>query len=282
MTLFRSLVAWLVLAAAGLPAVEAHVTASLVAAESSIQPGRAFTVALRLQHEDKWHTYWVNPGTGLATEIEWQLPDGFSAGPIRWPAPKIIKDHTGAITGNGFEGEALLLVTVTPPASLPPGSPVELKAKVDWLMCADVCIPGNADVALTLPVSAEPPAADPAWSAKIEAAEAALPRALPEWKVRAGREGANVRLALAPVGDAKHTPRDLRFFADDNYVAYDLPQQVAPAANGGFVVIAPVSPEAPAETKVLRGVLTSENGWNADGSLRGLRVEAALDAASGA
>ncbi|MFZ9683332.1 MAG: thiol:disulfide interchange protein, partial [Cephaloticoccus sp.] len=61
-------------------AARAQVEASLVAAESSIQPGRPFTVALRLQHDPHWHTYWLNPGTGLKTELQWDLPAGFTAG----------------------------------------------------------------------------------------------------------------------------------------------------------------------------------------------------------
>ena len=58
----------------------APVQASLVAAETSVQPGRPFTVALRLQHAEHWHTYWRNPGTGLPTTLAWELPPGWRAG----------------------------------------------------------------------------------------------------------------------------------------------------------------------------------------------------------
>jgi len=64
----------------GAIAMPSHVKASLVAADASVQPGKAITVALRLVHEPKWHTYWSNPGTGLATAIEWKLPPGWKAG----------------------------------------------------------------------------------------------------------------------------------------------------------------------------------------------------------
>ena len=43
----------------------APVQASLVAADASVQPGHPLTVALRLVHDAHWHTYWLNPGTGL-------------------------------------------------------------------------------------------------------------------------------------------------------------------------------------------------------------------------
>jgi thiol:disulfide interchange protein DsbD len=48
---------------------------------------------------------------------------------------------------------------------------------------------------------------------------------------------------------------------------------VKPDGHGGFVLALPISPDAPADTKILHGVLTSENGWRPDGSLRGLRVD---------
>jgi DsbC/DsbD-like thiol-disulfide interchange protein len=124
---------------------QAQVKASLVGAVDSVQPGKSFTVALRLQHDPHWHTYWVNPGTGLTTNIAWTLPEGFSASPIQWPAPSIIKDHTGSVVGNGYEGDLLLPVTITPPANLQSGTPVNIKAFADWLMCEDVCMPGEAD-----------------------------------------------------------------------------------------------------------------------------------------
>jgi DsbC/DsbD-like thiol-disulfide interchange protein len=38
-----------------------------VPAVTGVQPGRPFDVALRLAHDPHWHTYWINPGTGLPT-----------------------------------------------------------------------------------------------------------------------------------------------------------------------------------------------------------------------
>ncbi|MCR6655337.1 MAG: protein-disulfide reductase DsbD family protein [Opitutus sp.] len=169
--LFRRLLACLCLAFASVAfgastSSDAHVTASLVAAEQSIQPGRPFTVALRLVHEEHWHTYWINPGTGYVTSLNWKLPPGFSAGDIQWPAPIALRDRTGTIVGNGYEGETFLLVQITPPADLA-GSDVTLKANADWLMCSDVCIPGGGEVSLTLPVSKNPPQPDAEWSEKF-------------------------------------------------------------------------------------------------------------------
>ncbi len=276
--------AWLLLACAAiLPAFsapESHVQASLVGAETSIQPGHPLTVALRLEHEAHWHTYWLNPGTGLATEIKWHLPDGWTAGPIQWPAPVILKDHTGAVVGNGYEGDTLLPVTLTPPASLATGGTVDLAADVEWLMCSDVCVPGNGKVSLTLPASPDAPKPDATWGRKISAVVANLPRPLPEWTVSAARDAKNVTLTVVPKNrSASPAPTGLHFFSDDNLVAYELPQTVAPAADGGFVLTLPISTDGPPDVKGLHGVLTADHGWPPVASLRGLRVDTVFSTA---
>jgi thiol:disulfide interchange protein DsbD len=238
-------------------------------------------VALRLVHDAHWHTYWLNPGTGLVTTIAWTLPPGWKASEIQWPAPKALKDRTGTIVGNGYEGDLLLPVTLTPPADLVLGASVTLKAAAEWLMCEDVCMPGDAKVSLTLPVAASA-TPDPAFGARLAAVTANLPRAEAAWKLSATRDAKNVTLTvtLTPTGaNSAATPQDLRFFADDNYVAYELPQIVTAAANSSFVLTLPIFPDAPKDTAKLAGILTSSNGWLADGSLPGLRVDLAFAAA---
>jgi thiol:disulfide interchange protein/DsbC/DsbD-like thiol-disulfide interchange protein len=286
LTLAALLAAASLFATAARAATPSHVQASLVAADASVQPGRPLTVALRFVHDPHWHTYWLNPGTGLVTTLNWKLPPGWKAGDILWPAPHVLKDHTGAVVGNGYDGELLLPVTLTPPADLAPGSTVKLNAGAEWLMCEEVCMPGSADVSLTLNVSADAPKPDATWGEKIRATVAGLPRADAAWKISASRAAKIITLLVTPnVGAAlagaraassaaPTLPKDLHFFSDDNLVAYELPQDVKPDGRGGFALTLPISPDGPQDAKKLLGVLTSESGWLAGGVLRGLRVEA--------
>ncbi|MBI5381208.1 MAG: thioredoxin family protein [Opitutae bacterium] len=285
MKLLRSLVFGVLIAVAFCSVASAQVKVTLVAADTAIQPGKPFTVALRLTHEPHWHTYWINPGTGLATTIAWKLPAGFTAGEIRWPAPRVLRDDTGAISGNGYEGELLLPIEITPPATLPAGAPVTLAATVDWLMCKDICKPGNAEVQLALPVATTPPAPDPLWHDKIARTLAELPRALPEWSVRASRDEKNVTLTLQPNGSAtvRPAPASLRFFSLDSFVAHDAAQEAKTDSAGNLVLTFPVSPDGPKNPAQLLGVLTAETGWRAGGAQRGLLIAqnwTAADAAS--
>ncbi len=261
--------------------LHAQVQASLVAADASVRPGRPVTVALRLVHQPQWHTYWINPGTGTPTTLAWHLPPGWTAGDIQWPAPEVLKDATGAVVGNGYEGDLLLPVTLTPPADLKAGADFTLAASAEWLMCRDVCKPGSAEVGLTLTASDNPAAPDPKWGGKIRSVLASLPRTHPNWNVSAIRNGKVITLSVTPT-EARATtvagfnPTALHFFGESDLVAFDQPQGVKSDGQGGFALSLPVTPDTTADATRLRGVLTSEYGWIPNGTLPGLRIDTAL------
>jgi thiol:disulfide interchange protein DsbD len=151
------------------------VKAELLADTTAIVPGKTFSAGLLLRMEPGWHTYHREPGdSGLATSIEWQLPDGFSAGEIQWPKPTPHVE-SGDLRVNIYENEVLLSVTITPPAQLPQGG-VTLRATAKWLTCKEACIPGSADLALTLPVAASAEAANAELFAKHRAQPDTAPR----------------------------------------------------------------------------------------------------------
>ncbi len=129
------------------------VRASLVPSTTAVVPGQPFEVGLLLEMESGWHTYWEYSGdAGLPTKIAWTLPEGFAAGPIQWPAPEA-KLEPGDIQTYAYGDRVLLLTTIVPPPSLPAGSTVTLKGKASWLVCKELCIPGSAQLELTLPVA---------------------------------------------------------------------------------------------------------------------------------
>ena len=126
------LIACVLAAIAGLFAQERDgkrlVEATLIADTEAVVAGKAFEVGVLLEMAAGWHTYWEYSGdAGLPTRIEWELPEGFVAGPIKWPAPEA-KLEPGDIQTYAYSGRVLLMASITPPANLE--GPVVLKAKV--------------------------------------------------------------------------------------------------------------------------------------------------------
>jgi thiol:disulfide interchange protein len=150
-----------------------HTRASLHVETPSVAPGQTLWAAVRLDMDPGWHTYWKDPGdSGMATRIRWQLPEGFVAGEILWPRPEVIK--IPPLTDYGYHGEALLLVPLTAPDPLP-GKEIRLSARVDWLECKEICVPGKAELSLTLPVSSAPTALGAESARLFERARSKLP-----------------------------------------------------------------------------------------------------------
>jgi thiol:disulfide interchange protein len=149
----------------------AHTRASLLLPVTSAKPGDTIVTAVRLQMDPGWHTYWRNGGeSGGPTKIEWELPTGVRAEEAQWPVPE--KYVAEGLVTYVYHDEAVLLVPLKLSSDLKPGT-VELKAKVSWLECEKVCLPGNQSVSATLTIAdATQPSADAAF---IEAAKAKLP-----------------------------------------------------------------------------------------------------------
>lgn len=268
MKFFRPLVALfgLLLVLASLSPLSARpvrngaVTVDLVAADASIRPGQPFWVALRITHDPHWHTYWINAGTGYPTSMAWTLPAGFTAGPIVWPAPHAVKDTAGTVTGNGYEGEAFLFTQITPPADLAVGTNVALTAAAEWLMCKDSCMPGDATLTLTRPVSAEPPQSDTSIARLFNNAFAALPKASADWAFTAQRDGAKITLRFASRSGATPELDDVRYF-DENAVVDYAPAQPLTREGSTYVLTLTAAAEADAAASGLKGVLTASQGF---------------------
>jgi thiol:disulfide interchange protein DsbD len=188
--------------------------AELAAEVKTIAPGATFTVALKLTHPADWHSYYQNSGgVEQPPAIKWTLPEGFSAGPIQWPAPQV-KD---GFFGKSFvyPGSPVFLTDITAPASLDPGGTVTLMADVSWQICKESCINEEKSFTLKLPVG---PAIekDPAVAALFETARASQPVSPAGWTFSAQSDGATVLLRVKPAGALEIEPTD--FVPDQPFI----------------------------------------------------------------
>ncbi len=192
------------------PVATENVRAQLISEVTAIRSGAPFWLALHLDIRDGWHTYWRNPGdSGLATTIEWSLPQGFTVGDIHWPYPEHIP--VGPLMNYGYHGEVYLLIPITPPDELPADTPLTLTARADWLVCQEDCIPETATLHLTLPVTTADSPRDSRWAEVFAMTRRALPGPSP-WPVTVTADNARLVLTLNTSGVMAEDLEALHFF----------------------------------------------------------------------
>jgi thiol:disulfide interchange protein DsbD len=172
---------------------DAHVNVTLLSEQAAIVPGKAAWLGVRLAHAPHWHTYWINPGdSGLPTKLAWQLPQGYRAGEIAWPAPQRIA--VGDLYNFGYEGEAVLPVPIDVPAGAKVGGSAHIAVEAKWLVCQEECIPGKANLAIDVPVRSE--SARDTRNAKLFAATRAAQPQPASWQGAAQLHGDTVEVTL--------------------------------------------------------------------------------------
>jgi DsbC/DsbD-like thiol-disulfide interchange protein len=149
-----------------------------------IATGQEFDVGLYFQLEKGWHIYWVNPGdSGEPPRVDWHLPSGLTAGAVEWPTPRRLEDSS-SIMDYGYEDSVLLIVPMHADAKLAVEQATQIRADVKLLVCShDMCIPGKAELSLTLPIEAHASAPYSRYAGLFADTRKSFPRPAPTtWK----------------------------------------------------------------------------------------------------
>ena len=92
-----------------------NITPELVA-EGPATPGGEVELAIHMRPAAGWHGYWLNPGdAGLPMDVQWKLPAGFSAEPLRYPVPTRLT--VAGLMNYVYERDYALLVRLKVPAA---------------------------------------------------------------------------------------------------------------------------------------------------------------------
>lgn len=120
-----------------------------------IVAGQPFYVGLNMKMAEGWHTYWSFSGeAGLATQVNLELPKGMFAGEVLSPLP-ILKEEDSGLMAYAYYDEVTHLIRLFAPAEWEEGKEIEIRGRIDWLVCREPCIPGDAEFSLTLTVARE-------------------------------------------------------------------------------------------------------------------------------
>jgi thiol:disulfide interchange protein len=228
------------------------IAVELVAEGRSVAPGGTVTLAFVMRPRPGWHGYWLNPGdAGRADEVQWRLPAGASAGPLRYPVPERLT--IAGLMNYVFEHDYALLAELRVPADAAPGAVLPVAARLDYLACTDqVCVPQRSEVATQLTVGS--PGAEN--RGRLDAFRQALPRPL-GGEARFELRGGRLRLAI-PMPANVELEAPYFFPATADALRYSAPQAISRAGDT-LVVEVEAGPRA-AALAAIEGVLRVGEG----------------------
>ncbi len=214
-TLLWALAAWPAFAQ---PAPRTSIQPRLISEVSAPAPGTTITIAIEMRTDKGWHGYWRNPGeAGFAPRLIWTLPKGVTIGAPRFPVPHLLS--VAGLMNYVFESDHALLLPLTIPSGLAPGTTLPIRLKAAWLACTDqICVPESGQFTLDLRVGD----GAPTESARFDRWRATLPTPL-GGAVHYAVTGGLLRLAIPyPATAAIESPR---FFPDQSHMIDDAAPQ---------------------------------------------------------
>jgi len=178
-------------------------------------------------------------------DVQWQLPKGFAAGPLRYPVPTRLT--VAGLMNYVYKRDYAVLVRLKVPADAK--GVVPIRAAAHWLACTDkVCVPEQGQLSLDLPVGSGTPnrAQFDAWR-----------RALPQPLATLGHfavENDKLRVAI-PLPASVELREPYLFPITDRAVDYEAPQSFKRA--GDWLIADLQMKAAPTQ---FSGVLASADG----------------------
>ena len=217
------------------PVKAQHLTAELVTFGNTVAPGGTLQAGLVLTMEQHWHVYWINAGdAGEPPHIKWTLPAGLTAGPMQFAAPSRLP--VGPLLDFGYEDTAAFPVTFTAASSMKPG-PVHVDALVDWLVCAQVCIPGKAHLGLDLTVGPSAATVQPVGA--LGEALTLLPKPLPSGNTVTVTGGAKEFVVTLKTGSPVVNSDDVEFYPYDRDLIVNSADQIVEPLPDGLLIHIP-------------------------------------------
>jgi DsbC/DsbD-like thiol-disulfide interchange protein len=132
------------LLAAPVFAAESVAVPRLIAGVAEADGGRI--AGLEIALAPGWKTYWRAPGdAGAPPLFDWSGSENLAAVAVEWPAPEVF--DTFGFTTLGYGGTVTLPLRLTPVDAT---RPIGLRLGLDYGVCAEICIPERADLALEI------------------------------------------------------------------------------------------------------------------------------------
>ena len=231
-----------------------HTSVELVAASEAFDAKGELWVGVRFRLDKDWHLYWRNPGdSGAPPTVAWRLPRGVTAGDVVWAAPERIA--LGPIVNYGYYGDVVLPVRLKRAAGT--RGPLVVGADLKWLVCHEICVPGKASLALSVPVPTADRAQVAGWRQRIDQARSREPKPAPSaWRTvtTSLRDHFVVRI------DLDRPAEPAMFFPIDAGLLNESAPQGVTAKERTIEFMLKKSDQLVTEPRTLTGVVTLKSG----------------------
>lgn len=155
-------------AVAGTWASAPSVQARLIAATTAVGSGPELSLALDIRLASGWKTYWRSPGdAGLPPRLDWSGSINLTGADLSYPAPR--RYSLLGLETAGYENAVTFPLRAI---VAQPGKAVNLRARLDLLVCSEVCVPVTLPLTLDLPAGPAEPGPD---AALVTRAAASVP-----------------------------------------------------------------------------------------------------------
>jgi suppressor for copper-sensitivity B len=183
LTLFSACIARAESGAGNLVSTEQS-TARLVSAVTGTGDLRDLPAGLDITLKPGWKTYWRSPGdAGFPPELKFDGSENVASAHLQYPTPH--RFELFGLQTFGYKEQVVYPIAVTPER---PGEAVKLRAHLRYLVCEQVCIPYDADLALDIPAGPASPSDQAPLINRFQAM-------VPSHSTGAGLQIANVRIA---------------------------------------------------------------------------------------
>ncbi len=245
-----------------------HLEARLLADQDSASPGSTFSLAVQFTLEPGWHIYWKNPGdSGLPPQFTWRAPSDVTVHEPLWPYPDRVP--TGPLMNYGYGS-----IVIPFQADLRSGSqasrlPIELD--LQWLVCKEECLPGEASLSLSLPVTSTS-GAPSRYANVFESAFNAIPRPLDKVSIAVEEQEDRVILAIIPL-EGRTLPSSATFFPEDPKIISNSAPQIS-SKDGDILKLSLLRDSSRTQPiDRVRGVLVADSGWSPSGQPRAVLLD---------
>lgn len=129
-------------------ATDQHSKSRLIASSPAAEAAaRGLRAGIEISLSPGWKTYWRYPGdSGVPPRVDFSASRNLKDAQILWPAPTRFAEADGVSIG--YPTGVILPLRVQP---ADPALPVVLRAKLDYAVCKQLCVPVDAQFELELP-----------------------------------------------------------------------------------------------------------------------------------